>query len=133
MGANNPIYYLLSEATDIWGADQLRSKLSCVVSIGTGLLTLQPVRDDVLGILATLKEISTETEKTAERFRRDKSDLDNEGRYYRFNVDQGLEDVGLEESKKKAKVAAATGRYIASQAVFKQMMACANNLARREC
>ena len=64
---------------------------------------------------ATLKELATETEKTAQQFHRDKSDLDDEGRYYRFNVDRGLEDIGLEESKKKREIAAVTGRYVASQ------------------
>jgi hypothetical protein len=103
------------------------------VSIGTGVPTLKPVRDDVLGIWATLKELATETEKTAKQFRRDKSNLDNKGRYYRFNVDYGLEDIGLEESKKKKEIAAATSRYVASQVVFKQMKACANNFAEREC
>lgn len=90
------------------------------------------MRDDVLRIWATLKELATETENTAERFRRDKSNLDNEGRYYRFNVDRGLEGIGLEESKKKKDIAAATRVYTESQAVFKQIIACANNLAGRE-
>jgi hypothetical protein len=111
----------------------MRGKLRCLVSIGTGVPTLKPVRDDVLGIWATLKELATETEKTAEQFRRDKSNLDDEGRNYRFNVDHGLEDIRLEESKKEKEIAAATSRYVASQVVFKQMKACANNLAGREC
>jgi hypothetical protein len=34
---------------------------------------------------------------------------------------------------KKGKIAAATGRYVASQAVLKQMKGCAANLAGREC
>ncbi|ROT34437.1 hypothetical protein SODALDRAFT_322868, partial [Sodiomyces alkalinus F11] len=46
------------------------------------------------------------------RFRRDKADLDNSSRYFRFNVARGLEDIGLEESKKKAEITAATGRYV---------------------
>jgi hypothetical protein len=132
LGANNPVYALWTQAQDVWG-DQLWGKLRCLVLIGTGVPTLKPVRDDVLGIWATLKELATETEKTAEQFRRDKSSLDDEGRYYRFNVDHGLEDIGLEESKKKKEIAAATGRYVALQVVFKQMKACANNLAGREC
>ena len=132
LGANNPVYALWNQAQDVWG-DRLRGSLHCVVSIGTGVPALKPVRDDVFGIWATLKELATETEKTAEQFRRDKSDLDNEGRYYRFNVDRGLEEVGLEESKKKNEIAAATRRYVESQAVFKQMNACANAIARREC
>jgi hypothetical protein len=69
----------------------------------------------------------------AERFRRDKPYLDNSGRYYRFNVVRGLEDIGLEESKKRKEIAAATRRYVESQEVFKQMQAFAGNLAGREC
>ncbi|CAK7199271.1 hypothetical protein SEUCBS139899_001946 [Sporothrix eucalyptigena] len=129
--ANNPIYTLWNQAQDVWG-DQLQSKLQCVVSIGTGVLNLKPVRDDVLGIWTTLTDLATETERTAQLFHRDKSNLDNEGRYYRFNVDHGLEEIGLEESKKKKEIAAATVRYIESQTVFKQMQACANNLAGRQ-
>ncbi|CAM1503382.1 Fc.00g081580.m01.CDS01 [Cosmosporella sp. VM-42] len=132
LGANNPIYTLWTQAQDVWGDDQLRSRLRCLVSIGAGVPALKPVRNDVLGIGATLTNLATETEKTAEQFRRDKSSLDDEGRYYRFNVSRGLEDVGLEESKKQREIAAATGRYVASQDVFRQMKACANGLARKQ-
>ncbi|CVL07330.1 uncharacterized protein FMAN_15396 [Fusarium mangiferae] len=132
LGDNNPVYTLWTQAQDVWGDDQLRSRLRCLVSIGTGVPTLKPVRDDVLGIRATLTSLATETEKTAEQFRRDKSSLDDEGRYYRFNVSRGLEDIGLAESKKQREIAAATGRYVASQDVFGQMKACANGLARRQ-
>jgi hypothetical protein len=126
------VYALWNQAKDVWG-DQLWGKLQCLVSIGTGIPMLSPVRDDVFGIWTTLKELATETERTGEQFRRDKSSLDEEGRYYRFNVDHGLEHVGLEESKKKKEIAAATGRYIASQAVLKQMKSCAKSLTEREC
>jgi hypothetical protein len=91
------------------------------------------VRDDVAGIMVTLKKLATETERTAEQFRRLKSHLVDEGRYYRFNVDRGLEDVRLEESKKKDEIAWATRRYIAMDAVLEQMKACASNIAGREC
>ncbi|KAK4119890.1 FabD/lysophospholipase-like protein [Parathielavia appendiculata] len=131
LGANNPIYVLWNQAQDVWG-DQLRGSLKCLVSIGTGLPALQPVHDDVLGIWATLKDLATETEKTAQQFHLDKSHLDDEGRHYRFNVDRGLEEIGPEESKKKTEIAAATRRYVESQAVFNQMEACANNIAGRE-
>ncbi|KAH6975787.1 hypothetical protein EDB80DRAFT_900003 [Ilyonectria destructans] len=131
LGANNPVYALWNQAQDVW-ADQLRGSLRCLVSIGTGVPALRPVRDDVLGIGATLKKLATETETTAEQFRRDKSSLDDEGRYYRFNVARGLEDVGLEESRKQREIAAATGGYVASQDVFRQMKACANGLARKQ-
>ncbi|KAH7472064.1 hypothetical protein FOMA001_g13577 [Fusarium oxysporum f. sp. matthiolae] len=132
LGANNPVYALWTQAQRVWGDDRLRASLQCLVSIGTGVPAQRAVRDDVLGIRATLTSLATETEKTAEQFRRDKADLDNEGRYYRFNVSHGLEDVGLAESTKQREIAAATGKYVASQDVFRQMKACASGLARKQ-
>jgi hypothetical protein len=127
-GANNPIYALWTQAQDVWG-DQLRGKLSYLVSIGTGVPTLQPLHDDVRGIWETLQGLAIETENTAERFRGDKSILDDKGRYFRFNVDQGLRVIELEESKNMEEIAAATRQYLQSQDVFQQMKACANSLA----
>jgi hypothetical protein len=60
--------YLWNQAQDVWGG-QLRGSLKCLVSIGTGVPALK-LRDDVPGIWATLKDLATETEKTAEQFRR---------------------------------------------------------------
>lgn len=130
LGANNPVYALWNQAQDVWGDDRLRSDLACIVSVGTGVPALKPVRDDILGITATLASFATETEKTAEQFRRDKSSLDEQGRYFRFNVSCGLQSVGFAESKKQREIAAVTGRYIASQDVFKQIKACANTNCR---
>lgn len=132
LGANNPVYVLWNQAQDVWG-DLMGGRLKCLVSIGTGIPLLQPIHDNALGIWTSLKELATETESTAEQFRRDKSELDGGGRYYRFNVDRGLQDIGLEESKKKAEIAAITTRYIVSQVVLQQINACASNLAGREC
>ncbi|KAK3934341.1 acyl transferase/acyl hydrolase/lysophospholipase [Diplogelasinospora grovesii] len=89
---------------------QLRGSLKCLVSISTSIPALKPVRDD--------------TEKTAQQFYRDKSDLDDKGRYYQFNVNHGLEEIRLKESKKKTEITATTRRYI---------KAYVNNIARREC
>ena len=94
---------------------------------------MQPLGDDIQGIFSTLKDIATETERTDEHFRRDKPSLADEGRYYRFNVNHGLENIGLEESKKKKEIAAATGRYTTLQATVKQIEACASKLAERKC
>ena len=83
------------------------------MSIGTGVPVLEPVRDDVLGIWGTLKNLVIEMEKTAKQFRRDKSSLDDEGRYYRFNIDRRLKVIGLEEAKKKKEIIAVIRRYVA--------------------
>lgn len=132
-GVNNPVWEVWNQAQLIWGPEPLEGRIKCLVSIGTGVLSLKPFRDDVLHISETLVAIATETERTAERFQRDKSHLDSAGQYYRFNVARGLEDIGLEESKKRKEIAAVTRRHIESQEVFKQMQACADHLAGREC
>ena len=131
-GANNPVWEVWNQAQLIWGPEPLEGRVQSLVSIGTGVPSLRAFQDDFLHIGTTLITIATETEQTAERFRRDKTHLDNTGRYYRFNVTRGLEDIGLEESKKRKEIAAATRRYVGMQDVLKQMQACADNMARRE-
>ena len=133
LGANNPVWEVWNQAQLIWGQQMFERSIKCLVLIGTGVPSLKPFRDDVFHIGTTLIEIATETERTAEKFRQDKSHLDKTGRYYCFNVNCGLEDIGLEESKKRKEIAAATRHYIGLQDVFKQMQACADNIAGREC
>jgi hypothetical protein len=124
-GANNPIREMWDQAWLEWGPGALEGNIKCLVSIGTGIPSLKPFKDDVFNIGDTLVAIATETEQTAERFRRERPFLDQAGRYYRFNVIRGLEDIGLEESKKIKEIAAATKRYVSSQEVLKNMYACA--------
>ncbi|KAL6714253.1 hypothetical protein ACLMJK_007676 [Lecanora helva] len=131
-GANNPVWEVWNQAQLMWGPEPLEDKIKCLVSIGTGTPLLKPFQDEVLYISQTLAAIATETEQTAERFRRDKMHLDNSRRYYRFNVIRGLEDIGLEESKKRKEIAAATRRYVESQDVYRQIQACADSIAGRE-
>ena len=132
-GANNPVWEVWNQAQLVWGPQPVEDRVKCLVSIGTGIPSLKPFRDDLFHIGETLIAIATETEQTAEKFRRDKTHLDNIGRYYRFNVARGLEEIGLEESKKRKDIAAATRRYVGLQDVLKQMQACANNVSGKEC
>ncbi|KAF2786451.1 FabD/lysophospholipase-like protein [Melanomma pulvis-pyrius CBS 109.77] len=130
-GANNPVREVWDQAQLVWGPEPLEGRVKCLVSIGTGVPSLKPFKDNILQIGKTLVAIATETEETAERFRRERLLLDSTGRYYRFNVLRGLEDIGLEESKKVEEIASSTRRYIASQDVYKHMQACAGNIAGR--
>jgi hypothetical protein len=45
--------------------------------------------------------------------------------YYRFNVVKGLEEVGLEKYKDKARIAAATKVYLNHPDVLSNISACA--------
>jgi predicted acylesterase/phospholipase RssA len=132
-GANNPVRELWDQAQQAWGLEPLEGQIKGLVSIGTGVPSLKPFKDDALHIGKTLIALATETEQTAEKFRREKSLLDETGRYYRFNVTSGLDNIGLEEAKKVKEMAAATRKYITSQEVYKQMQACASSIANREC
>ena len=104
LGANNPVYAVWSQAQDLWGVDRLQDKLQCLVSVGTSVPRLKPFRDDIFHIGDALIALATETEQTAGQFRRDKSSLDNEGRYYRFNVLQGLKTLGWKSLKRKRRL-----------------------------
>ena len=122
-----------NEAQLIWGPELLESRIKYLISMGTGIPSLKPFGDSALHIGRTLLAIAMETERTAESFRRDKTHLDDTGRYHRFNVTRGLENIGLEESKKRNKIAAATRQYVGSQDVLRRMQKCADNMAGREC
>jgi hypothetical protein len=94
------------------------------VSIDTGVPSLTPFGKNIMEIGQSLLTMATETKKTAKRFAREKARLGDEGRYFRFSVLRGLEDIGLEEYKQKNAIVAATSRYIQSQDVLRQMKAC---------
>lgn len=130
LGHNNPVYMTWSQAQDVWdGGQQLRSRLQCLVSIGTGVLGRGPVAEDILGMWSMLQAIAKETEKTAEQFHRHNAELDDEGRYFRFNVAHDLEKIQWEEWKRLKDISAATLGYVESQSVFKQIKACASSIS----
>ena len=108
----------------MWPSGSLEESLRCFVSIGTGVPSLRSFTDDLVGVDQSLLAIATETEKAAERFRWDKLGLEDKGRYYRFKVSHWLEDIGLEDSKRRDAIIAATDKYLESQAVFKRIRAC---------
>lgn len=132
-GSNNPVWELWNQAKLIWDSKPFENSIGCLVSIGTGVPSLYPFKDDILNIGKSLVKIATETEQTAERFQRDKSDLDSAGRYYRFNVARGLEDIGIEETSKRKEIAAATRRYVQTQEVYKRIRACVSSVEANEC
>ena len=108
--SNNPIERLLEEARRVW--KDIDGRMGCIVSIGTGQSPSTPWGDNTLKVVGTLKALATETEKTENRFR-----VSHEGRkwknlYFRFNVERGLEKIGLEEHNKKAELATATRIYL---------------------
>ncbi|CEN61107.1 hypothetical protein ASPCAL07771 [Aspergillus calidoustus] len=135
LGANNPIYELWEEAKDIWSPESghVADLVKCCVSIGTGHPRTTPVADGAWRLMSeTLANIATETEKTAERFRRQYSEMFEAHRCFRFNVDQGLQEVGLEEYKKFPQVMSATSRYLKAEVVRGDLKHCAERLKEKD-
>lgn len=64
-------------------------------------------------LLETLKTISTDTEKVAREFREEmKSRYPKQNIYFRFNVQHGLGEIGLQEWKELDRTKIATQDYL---------------------
>ncbi|EQL35284.1 hypothetical protein BDFG_03030 [Blastomyces dermatitidis ATCC 26199] len=117
LGANNPVDEVWNEAQNIWCADDgaLEPLVNCFLSIGTGNPGVSPMNEGALKMLAKdIVKMATQTERTAETFQARHRGLFDRERYFRFNVAQGLQTVGLEEYKKQGLLEAATDDYLTS-------------------
>lgn len=135
LGANNPVDELEEAASNIWcnQTGVLKPLVKCFISIGTGNPGKKAIEDKVLSFLSkTLIKISTETEETAKRFIARWRDLYDADRYFRFNVDQGLQEVGLHEYKEQGRIEAATQIYLENHEQVSRMRKCVRNMEQKE-
>lgn len=135
LGANNPVEQVEREASDIWCADtaELMPQVKCILSVGTGHPGKKAIEDNMLKFLSkTLVQMATETERTEARFMarwRHHYDLK---RYFRFNVDHGLENVSLEEYDQQGTIEAATESYLDYTAQIARVRDCVLNLKQKQ-
>lgn len=122
-GSNNPVRKLWQEAKTIWHKPQnpLDEQIQCLVSIGTGVPSLEPFGKDPFAIGRTLLQIAVETERTANDFQREHEELDEQNRYFRFNVLRGLEKVKLEDRKSRNIIVTQTQAYGSSAPMQKDL------------
>ncbi|KAG4433973.1 hypothetical protein IFR05_010553 [Cadophora sp. M221] len=130
MGANNPANEVQVEAGNIWcetngGLEQL---VKCFVSLGTGNGGINPISDRAYTFLTqSLKAVATETKQTerdvSARWRKYQ-----DTRYFRFNVEQGLQEVGLAEYKEIGLMEAATTEYLNLESQKPRVRNCVTNL-----
>lgn len=135
LGANNPVEEVEREALDIWCPEtgDLRPLVKCFISIGTGNPGKKGMDGNMVDLLSkTLPELVTETEKTEKSFTdRWRQHYDNK-RYYRFNVEQGLQDVGLAEYQERGLVETVTEEYLDEWKVQSQVRDCIQNLESKQ-
>ena len=119
LGANNPVDEVEGEASNIWCSEtgDLKPLVKCFLSIGTGNPGKKAIEDNMSKFLSgTLVEIATQTENTEKKFIAKWRKHFDEKRYFRFNVDQGLQNVGLAGYQEQGAIEAATDGYLDHQA-----------------
>jgi hypothetical protein len=115
LGVNNPVDEVEGEAANIWCSESgdLKPLVKCFLSIGTGNPGIKVFDDSIFKILGqTVVDIAIETEETEKKFIARWRKHFDENRYFRFNVDQGLQTIGLGEYKEKGAMESATERYL---------------------
>lgn len=115
-GANNPVDRVWNEAQALFGAEdgKIDNVVGCILSIGTGDPRIHSFSKNAWKVLTeTLRNLATETEATERRFASTHSYLTaSTPRYFRFNVQQGLQNVGLAEYKEAGKIKTVTEEYM---------------------
>jgi predicted acylesterase/phospholipase RssA len=131
LGANNPVDEVEGEASEIWCSDSgdLKQLVKCLISIGTGNPGKKAIEDSLPSFLSkTLVSITTGTEETAKKFIARWRRHYDQNRYFRLNVEQGLQDVGLAEYKERGSIETATDSYLDDQAQAFRVRDCVKNL-----
>ena len=118
---NNSIQLVHREAAELW-PDRIQDAV--LLSIGTGSAPGLPYEGNILNMVEAMKDIVTQTERTANDFALGQSNMTSRGLLYRFNVFHGLADVGLDEYREKAKIADTTHSYLTDGETLKKVKAC---------
>jgi hypothetical protein len=135
-GANNPVDEVEGEASDIWCSEtrELKPLVKCFISVGTGNPGKKAIEDNMLKFLSTtLVHIVTETERTEMKFIRNWRQHYEEKRYFRFNVEQGLQGIGLAEYRERGTIESATDEYLQHTQQKVRVRHCVQNLRQKQC
>ena len=135
MGANNPSNEVEREASRIWceRTGRIMPLVKCFVSLGTGTGGINPMSDKAWKFLTeSLAKVATDTRRT-ERDVADRWREHQNMRYFRFSVNQGLQDVGLAEYKQRGLIEAATDDYLEGQDTKPRLYNCVMNLRAKKC
>ena len=133
--ANNPALEVEDEASNIWCSDtrDLKPLVKCFISIGTGHPGKKPIDDHIAKFLTeTLVAIATDTESVAEEIIGRWRQQYEQKRYFRFNVHQGLQGVGLEEYEQQGRIEATTDEYLRHTEQKSRVKDCVHNLKMKQ-
>ncbi|KAH7378667.1 kinase subdomain-containing protein [Pyrenochaeta sp. MPI-SDFR-AT-0127] len=131
LSANNPVDEVEGEAANIWcsEAEELQPLLKCFISIGTGIPGKNAFENSKVKFLGKMVvQITTETEAKEKEFIARWLSYFDKKRYFRFNVEQGLQNIGLQEYNKKGNIEAASEEYLTHMEQKLRMRNCIDNL-----
>lgn len=135
--ANNPVEHVWNEAQVLFGGEDgmINNLVGCILSIGTGNPGSHTFSSSAWKVLTeTLRNLATETEKTESRFAKTHSYLNTSTpRYFRFNVEQGLQDVELAEYKSAGKIRTVTEEYMDHQNKVREVLKISEVLRAKNC
>ncbi|KAJ7367478.1 hypothetical protein DFH08DRAFT_927989 [Mycena albidolilacea] len=132
MGHNNPTAALLLEAKVLFPDKQI----ACIISLGTG----QPHTINIpkpsllnrfipLDVVKAIQKIAMDCEKEHQSLAHHFDGVTK--LYFRFNVEQGMQDIQLNQWEKLGDVMANTRQYIQSQPVVKQLADAVTSLSEK--
>ncbi|KAH8744930.1 hypothetical protein F5882DRAFT_525888 [Hyaloscypha sp. PMI_1271] len=104
--------------------------LGCVVSIGTGWTDATKVPARLDRFLGACVELLTKSEHVAESFLKDRlgKELYDSSSYFRFNVEQGLQDVELDDWEEEERMDALATAYLGRTETATSIERCAKSL-----
>ncbi|KAJ5917206.1 hypothetical protein N7466_010760 [Penicillium verhagenii] len=114
-GANNPTEEVEEEAADIWctTSREIKPLVKCFLTIGTGCAELLPMNDNIIKFVRkTLVSLVTKPQSTERRFMARWINEAKENRLFRFNVEQGLQNVRMDDCSQRSLIENATQDYL---------------------
>ena len=130
MRETNPIYEMIRESRRVW--DQ--PAFGCILSLGTGwtdLKSLGSKKNLMHQVAQTCADIALNARNRAQEFLQDEpgSTLWENGSYFRFDVDQGMSGIQVEDWQEMKTMEAWTDAYLSRVEVAKAVQTSATTLA----
>jgi hypothetical protein len=132
MGHNNPTAALLLEARVLFPDKQI----ACIISLGTGQphtisISKSSLLNQVipLDVIKVMQKIATDCEKEHQSFAHHFDGIANF--YFRFNVEQGMQNIQLNQWENLSDVAESTRQYVQSQLVINQLADAVKSLSEK--
>ncbi|KAI9805170.1 MAG: hypothetical protein M1825_001006 [Sarcosagium campestre] len=124
--ANNPINFVLAEMGRLWPVGR---EIGCILSIGTGIQLIGPLKSRLDQVLKTLSKITTDSNETATAFTETEQgkQLVTTQKYFRFSAEQGMSEANVDEFEKCPWIEAVTDSYLRVKS--RELEICAQKLA----